>query len=325
MAYTDANRAFIQAFMAHRVLTFEDAKPILTAILSASSPNSQHRAVTPQTLQTFITAANTALSPYDFQIRSIPSQTGPAPRTTYHILTNTTSDELLQLATTHSAEEIAFFKRLLDAMFETNNTPRMELCAVRSMEAVRLHKPPALRPGDGSTQPTQTSTGLSMKEAESALRAFVEEGWLDSSPEGYYTLSVRALAELSRYLVDTYNADADPDVPDSEPVERIKSCYGCKELLTVGLRCPNMECGVRLHDACAEGLFRSNRAPKCLVCGGEWAGRCYVGERAVKAGRMRAGEQESRTIGRGSAVAGPSLGGQASRRGQGEMEEEEEE
>ena len=264
-------------------------------------------------LQSFLTAANTALSPFDFTIRTLPSQTTPAapgaPRTTYYVLTNITSDSLVQVATTHSAEEIAFFRRLLDCMFETNNTPRLELCAVRSMDAVKLHKP---RPGDllllplpsqlesggggggggsdpdagpssstqqAATQQATTSTaGLSMKEAELALRAFVTEGWLELSPTGWYTLSPRSIAELQQYLLDTYN------IPDEEgvPIDRVKSCHGCKELLTIGQRCENLDCPIRLHDACTEGFFRMSRQRKCPSCGGDWEGNKFVGERAAK-------------------------------------------
>lgn len=33
--YDDSNRAFLQAFMARSTMTFEEAKPVLAAILSA--------------------------------------------------------------------------------------------------------------------------------------------------------------------------------------------------------------------------------------------------------------------------------------------------
>ena len=36
-AYNDTNRAFLQAFISHGALTFEEAKPILAAIESAYS------------------------------------------------------------------------------------------------------------------------------------------------------------------------------------------------------------------------------------------------------------------------------------------------
>jgi len=174
-------------------------------------------------------------------------------------------------------------------MFETNNTYYLELCAVKSMEAVRLHKP---RPGEqltnileesGATQTQPTAAGLTMKEAESTLAQFVFEGWLELSPAGFYSLSPRAIAELQRYLIDTYN------LPDEEGVilEKVKSCHGCKELVTIGLRCDNSDCPIRFHDGCAERLWRVNKSRKCPSCGGNWSGGKYVGERAAKGAKKR--------------------------------------
>jgi hypothetical protein len=102
---------------------------------------------------------------------------------------NTASDPLIQVATLHSADEIAFFKRLLDAMFETNNTLAAEVLAVKSTDALHLHKNPrpdaarATQVEDGDAPaPVQISgPGLSMKEAEEALDDFVQEGWLQKS------------------------------------------------------------------------------------------------------------------------------------------------
>ncbi|KAF8453624.1 DNA repair protein Nse1 [Terfezia claveryi] len=283
---SDANKAFIQAFLARRILTLEEAQPLLAAILTASGQ--QNPMVSQNTLNNFITTANNQLSPFDFHIRTLPSQSGPPEsRTVYYILTNTTSDSLMQLATTHSAEEISFFRRVLDSMFETNNTNYLELCAVRSMEAVRLHKP---RPGeqlnsveDGAVTQTQSTHGLTMKEAESTLAQFVSEGWLELSPLAFYSLSPRSIAELQRYLIDTYN------LPDEEGVivEKVKSCHGCKELVTIGLRCDNLDCPIRFHDGCAERLWRVNRSKKCPSCGGNWSGGKYVGERAAKGAKKR--------------------------------------
>lgn len=35
VGYNDSNRAFLQAFMAHSSMTFEEARPVLAAIFSA--------------------------------------------------------------------------------------------------------------------------------------------------------------------------------------------------------------------------------------------------------------------------------------------------
>ncbi|KAF8427792.1 putative DNA repair protein Nse1 [Tirmania nivea] len=315
---SDANKAFIQAFLARRILTLEEAQPILAAILTASGH--QNPTVSQNTLNNFITTANNQLSPFDFHIRTLPSQSGPPEsRTLYYILTNTTSDSLMQLATTHSAEEISFFRRILDSMFETNNTNYLELCAIRSMEAVRLHKPHPREQlnniEDGAAVQTQSTHGLTMKEAESTLAQFVSEGWLELSPAGFYSLSPRSIAELQRYLVDTYNL---PD-EDGVIVEKVKSCHGCKELVTIGLRCDNSDCPIRFHDGCAERLWRVNKSRKCPSCGGNWSSGKYVGERAAKGAKKRV--EVRRSIGGGQSI-GSQLSAANVRRGVEELEKE---
>lgn len=262
--YDDSNRAFIQAFMARSTMTFEEAKPVLAAILSAkgiigSSFRMTHHVlirfslciegrqvlegdITQADFTSYITAANAALSPFDLEIRSTLHQAPPPvngeppanpPR--IYALVNTTSDPLAQLATTYTADEIAFVKRLLDAMFETNNTRRCEGMAVSSMQALQL----ARSSGDGRRDSTQQQTqgssapALSMTQAESVLKKLVEEGWLEKSSKGYYSLSPRGLMELRGWLVDTYNEEDE----DGNRVNRIKFCVACKEIVTVVCVC----------------------------------------------------------------------------------------
>lgn len=224
MDYDDSNRAFLQAFLARSTLTFETAKPILAAIFSAHEGREVLvNDVTLDDLNSYISAANAAISPLDLEIRSTLHQ---QTRERYYSLVNTTSDPLTQLATTYTAEEIAFVKRVLDAMFDSqNNKGRKEAMCLNGMEAVQLAKPQ-----NGATQ--STSQGLSMRDAESMMTRLVDEGWLDKSAKGFYSLSPRALMELKGWLVDTYNEPADED--DDEPRrDKIKFCHACKEIITV--------------------------------------------------------------------------------------------
>lgn len=193
--------------------------------------------VTEADLNGFIAAANNAISPFDFEIRSTFHQ---LTRARTYALINSTSDVLTQLATVHTPDEIGFLKRVLDAMFETHNTPRHEIMAITSMQATRLAKPPA--EGRRATQngtETQGSAGqgLTMMQAEKMLKSLVEEGWFEKSRKGYYSLSPRALMELRGWLFETYNeVEDDEDEADGEG-KRIKACMGCKEIITtVSLR-----------------------------------------------------------------------------------------
>lgn len=190
--------------------------------------------VTQEDLTSYIAAANTALSPFDLEIRGTYHQTS---RERVYALVNTTSDALTQLATTYSADEIAFVKRVLDAMFETYNTARQEAMVITSLQALRLAKPSGegnrRDPQNGNATQGSSGSGLSMSQAESMMKRLVEEGWLEKSRKGFYSLSPRALMELRGWLVATYNEPADEDEDeDEERVDKVKMCHACKEIIT---------------------------------------------------------------------------------------------
>ena len=280
-AYNNTNRAFLQAFLARSTLTYEEAKPILAAIFTAYGENyalmlplraifDDHHTekrevlagdVTEADFNAYISAANNAISAYDFEIRSTYHQTT---RTRIYALVNSTSDPITQIATTYSADEIGYLKRVLDAMFETYNTPRREVMAVTSMDAVRLNRPSATdrrETQNGSATQGSAGQGITGREAEKMLNTLVDEGWFERSRKGYYTLSPRALMELRGWLMETYNdlgvEDEDDDCPR---VVKIKLCYACKEIVTVvSLVLENMAV-LKLMTA-----FRVNGAPSAAV------------------------------------------------------------
>jgi hypothetical protein len=298
MDYNDSNRAFLQAFLSRSTLTLDTAKPILAAILSIHQGREVlANDVTVDDLDAYIAAANSAISPLDLEIRSTLHQ---QTRERYYALVNTTSDALTQLATTYTADEIAFVKRVLDAMFDgQNNKGRREAMCLSGMEAVQLAKPNNRREmQNGATQATAASQGLSMRDAETMMARLVEEGWFDKSAKGFYSLSPRGLMELKGWLVETYNDPADED-GDEPRRDKIKFCNACRDIITVvwqsfctvrnvvvltvskGQRCSQRECSGRLHDICTQNFFRSQRSQTCPVCKSEWDGKHFVGEKAI--------------------------------------------
>ncbi|KAK5957014.1 hypothetical protein OHC33_001383 [Knufia fluminis] len=272
MAYEDTNRAFVQAFFSRNVLTFEQARPILAAIFSVHEKKEVRVGdITQEDFASMISAANDALSPLDFEIRSAFHQDT---RETYYALVNTTSDALTQVATIHTSDEIGYVKRLFDEMFDANNTERREAMCIAGKDALNL-----VRAGRRETQTqqngeSQTKFNLTAHEAEILLSKLVAEGWLEKSAKGFYSLSPRGLMELKGWLVETYN-------DEENDIRKIKSCEACKEIITVGQRCPNRDCPVRLHDICTQAFFRVQRNRICPTCKTEWDGKHYVGEKAI--------------------------------------------
>ena len=120
-------------------------------------------------------------------------------------------------------------------MFETYNTPRHEVMAITSMQAIKLHKSPTedVRQTQNGAE-TQGSAGqsLTMGQAEKMMKTLVEEGWFEKSIKGFYSLSPRALMELRGWLWETYNDAEDDEEEDGRVSKKIKQCFACKEIIT---------------------------------------------------------------------------------------------
>ncbi|KAI1269018.1 Nse1 non-SMC component of SMC5-6 complex-domain-containing protein [Xylariaceae sp. FL1019] len=300
--YDDSNRAFLQAFLARGTMTLKDAQPILAAIFTAQKgENNRPEQITQEDLDSYISAARVAISPFDLEIRSTFHQ---LKRDKVYAIVNTTSDPMTQLATLHTPDEIAFVKRVIDAMFEKYNTPRMEAICLDDMQANKLRVPPApsdqdLEGDENAEVQTQISKGLRSSEVETMMRSMVAEGWFECSREGFYYLSPRALMELRSWLIESYN---EPDAEEGE-WQRVKFCQACREVVTIGQRCRERDCLVRLHDGCADAFFRTRRERTCPKCSGQWSGKHFVGERAVtETEAYQRGRRRSNKGGRSSNV-----------------------
>ncbi|KAF2167711.1 hypothetical protein M409DRAFT_21864 [Zasmidium cellare ATCC 36951] len=302
-SYNNTQRAFLQALLTRQTITFEEAKPLLATILTANDPNrpTLEGDVTQEDFENYIHTINDTISPFDYEIRSSLDQ---VTRERIYALVNTTSDALTQMATVHTPDEIAFVKRVIDAMFDTNNTQRAEVFAVRSMDAVKLSKVPNSERRDsgqtqGRTQGEGAVASLTMSQAEEVLSSMVEEGWFDLSQKGYYSLTERSLMELRNWLLDMYNEDAEDAEDDEEPHLRIKMCAACRQIVTKGQRCPNLPCNVRLHEQCVNNMFRAQGGQRqCRECKTEWTEAPPVGEKAARnTGGRRPNDRRSTTNG----------------------------
>ena len=105
---------------------------------------------------------------------------------------------------------------------------------ITSMQAVQLAKAnSAESQRRESTGTAGLSQNLTLRDAESMLERLVDEGWLEKSTKGFYTLSLRALIELKGWLCDTYNDDEDTADGDDGPRIRIKMCKACGDIITM--------------------------------------------------------------------------------------------
>lgn len=198
--------------------------------------------ITHEDIGAFVDAANSAISPFDLEIRTSrrqdpkgANQDAPStPPVLVYALVNTTSDPLTQLATNYSADEIAFVKRVLDFMFDTNNRRRCEGMVITQMQAVQLAKAGGDRRRStnvGTQQEGGAAQNLTMTQAQDMMKSLMSEGWLEKSRKGYLSLTPRALMELRTWLVSTYNDDEEDG--RRTKAYRIKFCAACKDIITV--------------------------------------------------------------------------------------------
>jgi hypothetical protein len=281
--------------MSHGTLTFADAKPILAHILSIQEGRRiMTNDITIDDFTNMIHTINGNIHAFDMEIgwtypQSAVSRT---PDDAIYALVNLSSDPQTQLATTHSPDEIAYVRRVLDGIFETNNTKGREIMAIRGIDAINLSKPRGGRDSAVGINGTQTesqaaaNTALTKERAEKVLGSLVQEGWFERSRAGYYTLSPRGLIELKGWLVETYNEEEDEADEDGLLWQRIKTCNACREIVTVGQRCADVDCTCRFHEFCATSFFNNQRDRKCPVCKTEWGTSNYVGEKAASGPRM---------------------------------------
>lgn len=280
--YSDGNRAFLQAILARGTITYEQSRPILAAIYNVDDPRGDEtrpEQITEEIFRQYLDRASEVASFFDYEIRSSLHQVS---RERIYAIVNTTSDPQTQLATRYAADELSFIKRMLDAIFSTYNTPRMEVLAITEMQVYKLARPPRRQSStqtqvDGEEQAQQTDKGLKHSEVETVLFSLVGSGWMEKSKSKFYSMSTRALLELRPWLTETFN---DPDAP-AEEWQRVKFCGACKDMVTYGLRCAEPECTLRLHDGCQDAFWRVQRSHNCPVCSKEWTGKSFVGERAV--------------------------------------------
>ncbi|KAK3398223.1 Nse1 non-SMC component of SMC5-6 complex-domain-containing protein [Sordaria brevicollis] len=300
--YNDANRAFVQAFMARGTLTFPEGQKLLAAILSATEGETvDPESITQDDFVNFVRTAREAVEPLDYDIRSSRDQIRNGERIWAFI--NAHSDPPTQMATTHTPEEVAYIKRLMDLIFDEYNTVRMEVMAVDEGQALKASRPKRRESQhvNGEDEEGQPSTmasdrGLKHSEVLSLLSSLVAEGWLEKSRVGFYSLSPRSLIEMWSWLVATYNDDS----AEARDWQRIKFCEACKEIVTYGQRCSERDCTIRLHDICQDRYWRTRREKKCPKCETAWTGDHFVGERAITS---RQGYQRGKGRANGSGTA----------------------
>ncbi|KAF3927526.1 hypothetical protein AA313_de0202460 [Arthrobotrys entomopaga] len=250
MAYGNVHRAFLQAVLIRPFIDIEEGRELLAAIKSVETGTDVPASAIPvKDVSEVIHAIQNTISRFDLDLRDMLDQEDGK---RYYALINSANDEIIRFATTHTPDEISFFKRLLDEMFDTSNTIYAEIMAVTSMRAISLNKnPPSEREnrvittedtngGEATQIVAGAGVGLTKQEAEDCLTRFVDEGWLECDVAGFHYLSTRALLELEIYLKETYNVEEEEENEDGTVTKGIKKMRikHCHFFAKAALQCP---------------------------------------------------------------------------------------
>ncbi|KAJ3405111.1 hypothetical protein CcCBS67573_g01087 [Chytriomyces confervae] len=178
----------------------------------------------PDQLSAFASSLNEHLALLDLELASIAD---PDTGVLFWALVNTSADQVSQLATSRTANDIAFIKRLIQLIMTADD----------DVYQISMHD--ALR---------ESKLGkFTLAESEALIESLVDNGWFSKNENGWLTLGLRALMELKSYLRQEFE-------------ESVQFCSVCKEIITTHYeRCGVASCPGRLHKNCARRLFAGSR------------------------------------------------------------------
>ncbi|GAA6000475.1 hypothetical protein JCM10207_008028 [Rhodosporidiobolus poonsookiae] len=222
---------FLQTLVNRKVMTLDIAKEIYDECVRVCSVQQA------DSLETFIARLEPQLSLCGLDIKITRDQeTG----TGMYVLVNTIQDEPAKVATEYKAEEIAYFKAIVEKIV---TAPRLSY-SVTQTDAVRCAKAPMTR-----------GTAIQV------MKSFIAKGWLSLHSSGRLVLSPRSLLELSPYLRETFKDEDDEGDPHNRA---IGDCSYCLNIVTSGYACPSEDCGIRLHTFCVGQQVQDGRCPDRL-------------------------------------------------------------
>ncbi|KAI6117685.1 Nse1 non-SMC component of SMC5-6 complex-domain-containing protein [Pisolithus croceorrhizus] len=236
---SDVQRLFLQAVFSRGILSYSHAlvlwKKCVDAVQAANPVLDVRASDRREDWDAFVNKINDALNPLDLEFRhALDEETGKE----MYAVVNTRGDEIAQMATDYSPLEITYFRAVVEQIMLAPN----ECYSLSSLAALR--------------EVNALKTSMTKSQAESVLGSLVARGWLLKSKRGRYSLSTRALLELSPYLKSNY--------PD-ECLE----CTICMEIVTRGVACNTPACQTRMHQYCFRKL-PARQARSCPTCQCDW-------------------------------------------------------
>ncbi|KAL0946997.1 hypothetical protein HGRIS_013142 [Hohenbuehelia grisea] len=256
---TDVQKLFLQSLLSRPFVSATLAQTIwarCVAAVKAADPTLQiQHSSNRLAWDDFVARINVDLNGLDLEFKNLHDEnTGRE----MYCLVNLKGDDVAQLATDYTPNEIAFFKAILEQIMLA---PHESYC-ISSLAALR--------------EVSNLKSSMTKTQGELLLSSFVAKGWLHKTKRGRYTLSTRTELELLQYLKSTYP-------------EEVLDCNVCDKIITRGIACPNADCQNRMHFHC----FATYRRQKgtCPDCTTDWpreatdGGLIPIGEGAARDGQ----------------------------------------
>lgn len=213
------------------------------------------------TLSCVLTSINTRLEPLDLEIAE--SKDMDDSSINVFSFVNKKPTGAIRLSTKYSQNDVQLVKQVIDRIFAAeyvNKTSAVDeegtghsqiTYSVPCMKMVKYLRDGPKTSEDGDDAPIINR--FTLEESDLFLKDLECYGWLERNLNNY-TLATRGLVELKKYLIDTYG---------KYPEGTISVCYGCGDILTRGMACPNASCDVRFHRYCCELVQKSRDDTSC--------------------------------------------------------------
>ncbi|XP_028417117.1 non-structural maintenance of chromosomes element 1 homolog isoform X2 [Dendronephthya gigantea] len=221
-----SHRLYLQCFMARPFMSEKEAKESYSSCVEVFQDNFD-----PANFQRCINTINNALQPLFLEIRKGVSEDDGK---YYYGLVNSSEDQISKLATSYTAHDVEYFRKVLDTFVQSDDG------TATSVEL--LH-------GAADLQKS-----MSASHAEKLLNMWVKGKWLSQSL-GDYWLGPRAVLELQPYLKRVYE-------------DYVMDCKICMDFVLRGQSC--VACDFKIHHHCAARYFKGRSVRKCSNCNIDW-------------------------------------------------------
>lgn len=225
---TESHRVLLTFIRARKIVTEDEMNekfPVLAAHFGLDQDNLQ------SLLREYISTINVALEKHAFKIESIRHQ---ETRKLQYVFINTRYDDIIQACTPYSPPELDAIKQIIDEIVNANN---FSFCL----------------PYGNAKQLIGSILKQRASDAGYFISRIVDDGWIELNDHNKLMLSPASLVELKSYMGDRFGYFLREDI-----LGKLLTCFTCKELLTLGLKCKNRECSTSFHRKCSEIHLRGN-------------------------------------------------------------------